>query len=295
MRAEQVVTGLLGELKRHGDPKRGSEKKPVFWLGAGCSTFDGIPTNEELLPILYPECQTAVSQQLAFDKYCEKEEGSVVQDLDLERHLRATLRNNSPYLQLVQLLIAGFIDMVVTMNIDNLLEQALGRFHLERGRDYQLVDLKDGHEALAQTGLRIKIIKLFSDPISGYRSLTTLRMPRHDAAVERFTRDYSRLPAVVCGYSFFHVSVASSFSTQASPLYYINKSFPDAALTLGLLNRRFSMHYVVDERLGQFADFIDFLSALYGSQDDFVIKVTGVTHKEQPALGAGGKAARAER
>ena len=283
MRAERVVIDLVNELKRHIDEARGTAKKPVFWLGAGCSTFDGIPTNAELLPRLLPACKNAPVPQVFFDRFCARAGDDGIRALELERHLNVELRDGSPYLSLARLLTAGVIDMVVSMNLDDLLEQALARLGQEPDHDYQLIDLaRLGGDAdglrLAPTP-RIKVVKLFGDCVTGHRALTTLRMPRHDAQIELLTRDYSRLPAVVCGYSFFHQPVAASFAGQAAPLYYIDKDYPESSFVRGLMSRRSRVTRFVDRRLGRFEEFLDFLCPVCLDDSGFVIKVTEVTPK----------------
>ncbi|MEU7617848.1 SIR2 family protein [Micromonospora rifamycinica] len=250
------------ELVRHLRQFRGDEpsaEKPFFWLGAGCSVHDGVPLNAELLDaVLGDDVDTWGSRQYRFDLLCDRLGPGAARAGLFRRHLERPLTPDSPYRRLVGLLAQGYADMVVTVNIDDLLERALVAAGLREHHDYRLIDVPQYRpeaavlRITAPGGPRIRIIKLHGGLDLGLNLMTSREIIQYEEGIEQLVRDVSSRPAVVCGYSFFHLNVLQAFSRNRSPLYYANITFPEAPMVLSLMAQRNHTPRFIDGTLGNF-------------------------------------------
>ena len=255
----------LEKLARLLADQRLSPMKPVFWLGAGCSVCDGVPLNDDLLRLTVPPDPNAWgSLQFRFDEYCAVLGSGVNRAAFLAPHFIRTITAASPYHGLVQLLDRGYADIVFTFNIDDLLEQALQHAGMREGTDYVLVNVPIVHAHVAVQQIssamapRIRIVKLHGDQQWGFNCMTSAEIVKFQPAIEAVVGEYSKRPAVVCGYSFFHLNVLNAFSSDGGngPLFYVNKSFPDSPMVLSLMSVRSRGPFFIDRPLGCFDTFI---------------------------------------
>lgn len=265
---------LLLKFLRQFRDKQASEQKPLFWLGAGCSVHDGVPLNADLLrQAVPPDPNDWGSPQFRFDRFCDSLGAGVARAKYLDPYLRRSLTPTSPYRGLVRLLRRGYADVVFTMNIDDLLEQALAAARLHEHRDYRVVKVPELQPRAAAIqvgdpgGPRIRIVKLHGDHTLGLNYMTSAEITRYDATIRELVAKYSSRPAVVCGYSFFHLNVLDAFSQERSPLFYVNRSFPDAPMVLSLMAARNggAALFIDDQHgrppIGTFSKFIDRLTS----------------------------------
>ena len=72
MSSQDTLSLLCQSLKQ---AQKNPESKPVFWLGAGCSRYDGIPANDQLLELTVPDSAGLKwgSRQYHFDRFCRKQ------------------------------------------------------------------------------------------------------------------------------------------------------------------------------------------------------------------------------
>jgi len=250
-----------------------SSLKPVFWLGAGCSVFDRVPLNAELLRSEATLSTEWGSDQFRFDVFYESLGIGISRASLLRRYFERQLRTQSPLRKMCKLLTEGYSDIIFTFNIDDLLEQAMKHDGLQEGVHYRLVKVPEirSDAVLAAVnnpnGPRICIVKLHGNYDLGFNCLTSKEITTYEEPIRRLVEEYSRRAAVVCGYSFFHLNVLRSFCTDGGPLFFVNKVFPEAAMVLSLLWARSSTSpLVIDGSLGEFSSFMSNLSVdLLGS------------------------------
>jgi hypothetical protein len=259
--AEDTMRLLLRHFRQFRDDGM-SDQKPVFWIGAGCSVHDGVPLNAELLRLALPDEPDAWgSPQFRFDQFCELLGSGMPRLRFLKEHVERTISDDSPYHGLVRVLEAGYADLVFSFNIDNLMEQAFEQAGLREGRDYLVVKVPElvSQAAVLQitspAGPRIRLIKLHGGYEWGVNLMTSSEIVGYDAIILKAVKEYSGRPAVVCGYSFFHLNVLEAFSRDGGSLYYVNRSFPDAPMVLSLMAARSRSPLYVDGELGTFTSF----------------------------------------
>jgi hypothetical protein len=255
----------FGRLKRYLRDNLSSEpspRKPVFWLGAGCSVSDGIPVNDELLQqVLAGEGPSWGSPQFRFDQYVRLLGPGGRRAHLLEPFFKRTIRRESPYHHLAHLLKRGYADVVFTFNIDDLLEQALDASGLQKGAHYSVFHVPELRAELLKPmmsqGKRIQVVKLHGDYKMGFNYMTSDEVIAYEETIRNVVTDYSNKAAVVCGYSFFHLNVLNSFKAQkGEPVFYVNKTFPSAPMVLSLLYARYAEEpLIIDESLGCFEEF----------------------------------------
>jgi hypothetical protein len=264
MSSEDVMRALVQNLKALRNINIPGNK-PIFWLGAGCSVFDGIPLNDGLLEAT--GCNNPSvwgSPQFQFDNLIEDKNAAFRAKL-FEPHFNKTIKPDSPYHGLVRLLLAEYADLVFTFNIDDLLEQALQATGLSAGQDYLVIKIPEirVNAAIDQirsgASPRIRIVKLHGDYKWGFNYMTSSEIVGYENEIKKVVNHYSSRWAIVCGYSFFHLNVLNAFSTTGDPLYYINKFFPSTPMVLSLVNSRSKKPTFVNEPLGCFETFIEFL------------------------------------
>jgi hypothetical protein len=265
MPAKESLAFLIEHLKnsRQDGP---SPQKPAFWLGAGCSVHDGVPLTADLLRQILPADPNAWgSPQFRFDQFCQSLGTGPARAGYLAPYIQRDIQDDSPYHGLRDLVMAGYADVIFTFNIDSLLEQAFEAGGLRAHRDYLVVNVPELRpEAVRiqidpQSGPRVRIVKLHGGYEWGINRMTSAEITRYEEPILEAVRSWSGHPAVVCGYSFFHLNVLEAFSRTGGPLFYANLSFPDAPMVLSLMAARNQLPLFIDGELGTFSTLIDSL------------------------------------
>ena len=262
MSAKESLDFLVEHLKRTRSIDPGPQK-PAFWLGAGCSVYDGVPLTVDLLRQILPDAPDAWgSPQFRFDQFCQSLGVGPARANYLRPYMKRDVRNGSPYHGLRDLVLAGYADVIFTFNIDNLLEQSFESAGVRAERDYLVVNVPElqAPAVLARIdpseGPRIRIVKLHGAFEYGINCMTSSEVTRYDEPILEVVRAWSGHPAVVCGYSFFHLNVLEAFSRRGGPLFYANVSFPDAPMVLSLMAARNQLPLFIDGVSGMFSNFI---------------------------------------
>lgn len=248
------------------------DSKPVFWLGAGCSRYDGMPTSEELLTLTLPADAGSRwgSRQYQFDRFCEGSLQGNARAGYLGRFFQKELLSDSPYHGLVKVAKAGLTDLICTFNIDSLLEDACNAAGMRVGKDYRVIDaaLQRPEAVVDQVATRagppIRILKLHGSHETGFNLMTSQEIAAYGPHIASVVEKCSQATAIVCGYSFFHLNVLNAFSRTGGPLYYVNRSFPDAPMVLSLMELRSRGPNFVDGDLGCFEKFMPRVCAQLG-------------------------------
>jgi hypothetical protein len=240
---------------------RDAASRPVFWLGAGCSKSDGVPTADVLLEnYLRPHKNSWGSPQFRFDRRIELfATGPRVRLAALRPYFNQTLKDDSPYLHLIKLMKRRSSSIICSFNIDNLLDQAFKKVGMILNEDFDIISVPkmepgDIRIRIAADQPRIKLIKLHGDLESGVNFMTSREISDYGEGFTGIFTELSERPAVVCGYSFVHLNVLTAFSRRAdTPVYYINPEFPQmpAILSLMLLRSKENANFI-DGDLGKF-------------------------------------------
>lgn len=259
MSSQETLDTLILDLKRSCSPEPDGAK-PVFWLGAGCSVHDEVPLNAELVRLLAPAGSWG-SAQFRFDQMLQHLPVGNARARLLRSHFERTPKSDSPYRVLARLLGNGYADVVVTFNIDDLLERSLESEGLKIPKDFDLLSVPEMNpqavvakvQALEEP--RIKVVKLHGDYRSGFNCMTSSEIVAYEEQISNVISRLSERTAAVCGYSFFHLSLLNAFSRKGGPFYYVNKEFPSTPAVLSLMFARSSRPLFIDEPLGRFDKF----------------------------------------
>jgi hypothetical protein len=258
----QETVDFVTDHMRNSRSDVADEGKPVFWLGAGCSAFDGVPLNAELLSRAVRDDPAAWgSTQFRFDRFCDSLGADDARVAYLTPYVKRSILPDSPYHALTRLLVAGYADVVFTFNIDDLLEQAFQEAGLRERLDYEVISVPEMQPDLVSRridprhGPRLRIVKLHGDYKWGINYMTSTEITRYEPGIRRAVESWSQRPSVVCGYSFFHLNVLEAFSREGGFLVYANVAFPDAPMVLSLMASRNRFPWFADGDFGTFSGF----------------------------------------
>ncbi len=215
--------------------------KPLLWLGAGASAYDGVPVGDDLLVSLVGSTGSWGSPQFRLDRLFEGLPPEA--RLSMLRHLLdKPLKPDSPYHAVVSLLLKGYLGGVVTFNVDRLIDQAI-----ESASAFGAIDVIDGVEVIpsaifqrffGSTRNSCIALKLHGALTSGLNLFTSAEISAYPPKLAEIVETLSRRPAVVCGYSFAHLNVLKSFSADVGALFYCNPSAPSSPALLSLMESR---------------------------------------------------------
>lgn len=239
--------------------RREGEKKFVLMLGAGASIGSGVkPTSvimEELLDQHGQGIQGA-SLEARFDQLWKR-----MSDEDRGAVLRPYLKMQpSPgYGLLAQLIEEKYVDVILTFNYDNLVEQALRAIHfadfkvIVRGetRDEEMQKLVDAREP------RVKLVKLHGSVQSSDHFLfTTHEMSQYPSPIHALVGNITANALIVCGYAFNDTCVVRAFAGAGETIVCVDPAGVPRPLRGFLPDRR-------SEGLAVEAKFDPFLEELH--------------------------------
>lgn len=225
-----IVEKTVGELARDlAQRRRLAERPPVLLLGAGASREAGVATMEQLFAYLgkddFEEFVKFVEPLTPPERY---------------RYLSDFLRMQDPaavtpgYRALAALLAQGYLDVVLTTNVDALLDDALSDARLWR-KDYLFlingVIRPDRLTALLRTDSpRVKILKLHGDLYMRSMAWTPGEMRHFLSEIAGELRGALQgRDILVVGYSMQDEEVREFVLNNGGSVWYTNpKSVPDA-------------------------------------------------------------------
>lgn len=242
--------------------EQSSENKPVFWLGAGCSVFDGVPLNEQLLDLALAKAPPGWGgRQYRFDRLGDWMPRGRDRADYLKEFFEHTIKPDSPYHGLVRLAQNGHVDIICTFNIDRMIDQAFDAAGLRESKDYLIIDAVSYapdavYELVKLSSPRIKVIKVHGDYRSGFNFMTSAEIAEYNPHIHQVVDSISRRAAIVCGYSFFHLNVLNAFSRRGGEFFFVNRDFPETPIVLSLMNLRSKTPNFIDHPSGLFENFI---------------------------------------
>jgi hypothetical protein len=212
-----------------GERRRNAEKPPVLLLGAGASIAAGVGVMDDLYKLLdckdFEEFSSYVAQLSEAERY---------------RYLATFLQNprfpdeiTPGYRALATLLAHTYFDLVLTTNMDPLLEDALAAARLWR-RDYMVFVngvLRPQRVKLPLLGPspRVKIVKLHGDLFSYFMAWTRSEMDKFLSESWQLLKDaVAGRDFIVVGYSLRDKKVLDLVKSADSSVWFLHReAIPD--------------------------------------------------------------------
>jgi hypothetical protein len=208
--------------------RRNGEKPPVLLLGAGASLAAGIPTMSKLFD------RFGCNDFEEFSRYIGPRS-----DAERYRYLAEVLQApafdeiTAGYQALAALLADAYFDLVLTTNMDPLLEDALSAARLRR-RDYVLLvnglmRPKRMELPLLEPNPRVKVVKLHGDLFSRCMAWTADEMNTFLSGSWRYLKDaVAGRDFIVIGYSLHDRKVVDLVKSPGRSVWFLHhKKVPD--------------------------------------------------------------------
>ena len=237
----------------------------VLMLGAGASLKSGVPPTWEILQKLVDKYAPGLPGDLnaRFDKLWKDSSGDVRAMLLKPFVDHLDLKPSPGYAALARLVQAGYFDLLVSFNFDELVEQSL-----------RAAEFKDFKVILRGETESAEIPRLVRKPVARF---TLLKLHGGVRSTDRFLFSYEEManyqpkdisdlvteitsrPIIVCGYGFADRCVIKTFcDTGEEAVYCVNPSGAPPGLRSIQATRK-SSERVIDGTLGQFDDFFEAL------------------------------------
>jgi len=210
--------------------KRSADEKFVLMLGAGASMSSGVPSTPVIMEELLKSYGTAIPAgpvESRFNKLWSSVTGDVRSSF-LKSYL--DMSPSPGYARLADLMKAGYFDVVITFNFDQLLERALRGCDLDyqtiiRGetRDEEMLKLIKGRVP------RIRVAKLHGSLNSADHFLfATSEMHKYPDAIKTMLLEITGRDVMICGYAFQDNCVINAFAEAGGALVNVNPTgLPD--------------------------------------------------------------------
>ena len=240
--------------------KRASGQKFVLMLGAGASMSSGVKRTPQIMEELlqsFGQGMEGTSLEERFDQLWK-----TTSDSDRGTFLKPYLDvEPSPgYGKLARLIDAGYFDLAVTFNFDDLLEKALKAIQFT---DYKVIirdEIKDDEvgKLTEARDPRFKLVKMHGSLRSSNHFLFAAEeMFRYPEPIESLLKKVTGNDIIVCGYAFADHCVVRAFAEQGGSVVCVNPGGVPRDLRVFLKNRRSEGREIL-------ADFDSFVDELYG-------------------------------
>lgn len=259
MRPSEKTTELARQiLARHERQQR----PYILFLGQACAGAAGVPTKFEIARQVFSdpdlsqsylqdeerEDRAAVLQ--AFDELLE--EMTTGQRYRMLQSFYASVPVPSFYQDLALLVKAGFFVLIVTTNIDNLLEQAFSGAGLTPGRDYQVQVLGSQEElpwrskVVQESEPPVRLIKLHGDLALKQAAITREEIDEALEPQRFFIKGQISGDMIMVGYQLESEPLNQWLSWVPGDLWWVSLETPDEQL-LRLLEERRSVFHIHGE------------------------------------------------
>lgn len=257
MAMESKVKGLANFIKARMAAKG---VKYVVWLGAGASYASGImPTPRMKAEIVKQYDGEGSTIDKKFDNLWDTSGKDQRYDM-----LAPLLRDKIPssgYHKLAELIKAGYFDIIIAFNFDDLLEKALDKagFHDFRVIINELVKEDEILGLLESPEPRVKLLKLHGDWKSKKFAFSAQEILEYHRKVGKVVAKYSQGDVIICGYAFKDVNVIRAFSSEGGAIYYVNPSGAEGPVVGFMEKRKSYPGKALDGKDGEFDNFFTLL------------------------------------
>lgn len=206
-------------------------------LGAGCSRSSGVEDTEKMKQ----EIVQMVTGGNDFDLDEFDEKWRSLSSREQEAAISAYFRGKKPsvgYYALAELATAGYFDLILTTNFDDLLERVLE----EKGMEFSVFAVGVDEEKHLQQFLDDKTVSIHLLKLHGcyrkshYRYSIDQLLEFHPDVKEIFTR-VSGYDMLVCGYAFDDFDILRAVNLDEGSIYFINIDPPSRRMR-GILRRK---------------------------------------------------------
>jgi hypothetical protein len=234
----------------------GSGSSCIVMLGAGASLGSGVPSTPTIMRELVERFDQGSAGDLG-DRFDALWRRSSPED---RRLFLSSYLDKSPspgYQKLALAAQAGYFDLIVTFNFDDLVEKALRAIGFT---DFRVV--VHGETGTAEVAAlidkpvaRLTILKLHGSLTATDHFLFAYdEMANYPPDLEALLLRLTRRPIIVCGYAFNDLCVIKAFATEGGTVICVNPSGAPSNLK-SILAKRQSLDHVIDGESGKFDRF----------------------------------------
>lgn len=244
--------------------KRANGSSFVLMLGAGASLSSEIKATATIMQELLDRFGQDIPEGELTDRFDELWRRSPPDQREMFLTPYLDRKPSSGYLNLARLIQAGYFDLVITFNYDDLLRKAL-----------EQIGFNDFHQVIRGDTDEAKLVRLVEEKPPKRHTIFKLHGSLYSTSTFLFDRGemlnypkdlealFGRLTSrdiIVCGYAFADNCVTRAFSPDGGSVFWVNPSGAPSNAKGFLLNRR-SKDFVVSGELGMFDRFFRELSA----------------------------------
>jgi conflict system STAND superfamily ATPase/SIR2-like protein len=244
--------------------KEQGEEKFVLLLGAGASISSGVPPTSTIMAELlkqYDNENTGGDTAQRFDQLWNRTPNTMRRGF-LQPYLKLPNPPSTGYEKLAELIRAGYFDLALTFNFDDLLETSLKNIGFAGVDDIKSLIRGETIPETMQTLVdapepRFKLLKLHGSLNSAdYFLFDAAEMHKYPEPIEALFKHVTKRDIIVCGYAFNDNCVTQAFAARGGSVVCVNPSGVPRNLSVFLKDRK-------SEDIDIKADFDTFFSELH--------------------------------
>jgi len=229
------LASLMRMRKEQGD------EKLVLMLGAGASLSSGVPsTNTIMTELLAANDNDNTGGDVAqrFDQLWKRTPDATRRGF-LTPYLERGATPSVGYQKLSELIKAGYFDVILSFNFDQLLDRSLQKAGVEYARVIRGETIESRMQQLvAAKTPRCKLVKPHGslNSVDNYL-FDSAEMLRYPEPIEALVREVTSRDIVICGYAFKDTCVLRAFADRGGSVFCVNPSGAPSALSVVLKDR----------------------------------------------------------
>ena len=234
------MTAQVSSLANTMKAKKEQGQKFVLMLGAGASMSSGVKRTAVIMDELLQQFGQGIVGSSVEEKFDQlwRRNSDATRTIFVKSHLDHV--PSVGYTKLARLVQAGYFDLALTFNFDDLLEKALRAIEFN---DFEVIVRGDTVDEAMQKIVdrkepRFKLAKLHGSLKSDQLLFTADEMFKYPEAIEAFVRRVTGNDIIVCGYGFNDMCVVRAFAEQGGSIVDVDRFAPPKNLRVFLKNRR---------------------------------------------------------